>query len=899
MLRKGVFLSVIMIVIVGLFACSTPSEETTTTAPGITFPDSNLEAAIRVATSKPEGPIYTVRLEKLTTLSLSGRDITDLTGLEHCINLERLELDGNQITDISPLASLTKLTELVIEHDQIADLSPLADRRNLTVLWAFVFPDPNLDAAIREVMPVPGGAIVLSELENITTLSLAGKDITDLTGLEHCINLESLELEGNEIVDISPLLSLENLIELVLEPGQIEDLSLLTFGADITILWAVNFPDQNLEAAIREAIPKPKGPIYTSELEDLTTLSLVGTTVGDLTGMEYCINLESLEIYDSNLRDISPLASLTNLARLYLNRSQILDMSPLAVLTDLDIIRAVEFPDQNLEAAIRQALRTQEYSVELPWEAREITEIWWDFSFKHPTDWTDNTTEALYAAMAPGGVTGLFVTTWGVGQGSTLTDVLGNAPFIRALDILYAGDTTLADGTPANVVEYNATLGDTPMHMYSFGAIRKGKWTAINIWNIDQYAPYNRTLFMEIAHTLRFTQQYTTGSIYTLDLEKLTSLSISEGDITNLGGLEFCVNLERLEIADNQIKDISPIAALTNLTRLDLHNNEISDISPLSSLDNLTELWLQGNWVNDISPLLSLTNLTWLYLHDNQIRNISRLSSLDNLTELWLCDNWISDISSLASLDNLTRLYLHENQIENVTPLASLTNLSWLSLHNNPITDISSLVSLDNLAVLILDPGQLIDISPLDTITDLIVLWAVTFPDENLELVIRETINRPEGPIYTLELQGITSLTLSDENITNLTGLEYCTNLKRLEIYDTWVSDISPLSSLTNLTRLYLQDNQLTDISPLASLAKLVHLHLQDNRITDLTPLSSLTNLAELWLQDNRISDISPLVENSGLSELDVVNLMNNLLNDASIGIYIPELEQRGVTVSQ
>jgi hypothetical protein len=35
----------------------------------------------------------------------------------------------------------------------------------------------------------------------------------------------------------------------------------------------VAFADKNLETAIREAIGKPEGPILTSELEELTTLS--------------------------------------------------------------------------------------------------------------------------------------------------------------------------------------------------------------------------------------------------------------------------------------------------------------------------------------------------------------------------------------------------------------------------------------------------------------------------------------------------------------------------------------------------------------------------------------------------------------------------------------------------
>ena len=78
-----------------------PSDETP-----VTFPDANLEAAIRQAINKSEGPIYTTDLEGLLRLFATGRDITDLTGLEYCINLKQLHLQISPICDLSLLASL-------------------------------------------------------------------------------------------------------------------------------------------------------------------------------------------------------------------------------------------------------------------------------------------------------------------------------------------------------------------------------------------------------------------------------------------------------------------------------------------------------------------------------------------------------------------------------------------------------------------------------------------------------------------------------------------------------------------------------------------------------------------------------------------------------------------------
>jgi len=57
------------------------------------------------------------------------------------------------------------------------------------------------------------------------------------------------------------------------------------------------------------------------------------------------------------------------------------------------------------------------------------------------------------------------------------------------------------------------------------------------------------------------------------------------------------------------------------------------------------------------------------------------------------------------------------------------------------------------------------------------------------------------------------------------------------------------------------------------------------------------TDLELLSLWGNKITDLSPLVLNSGLSEGDMVELVDNPLSETSIKVYIPQLEERGVTV--
>ncbi len=159
----------------------------------------------------------------------------------------------------------------------------------------------------------------------------------------------------------------------------------------------------------------------------------------------------------------------------------------------------------------------------------------------------------------------------------------------------------------------------------------------------------------------------------------------------------------------------------------------------------------------------------------------------------------------------------------------------------------------------------------------------VSFPDPNLQLLIRYHLMMPKGDIYESHLEHIVHLrdrlpnddTLVALPLADLTGLQYCKNLKSLVFEYAEITDISVLETLTSLESINLSENKISDISPLAS----------------------LTNLTKLWLGDNQISDISPLVENNGIGVGDEVDLTGNPLNETSINVYIPQLEERGVKV--
>jgi uncharacterized repeat protein (TIGR02543 family) len=229
----------------------------------VIFVDPNLEARIREVTNIPERLIYPSDLKGFTAFSAIGRNITNLTGLEHCTSLIVLSINGNRISDISPLANLTGLTALSVDGNRISDISPLA---NLT---------------------------------NLTQLSLSGNQISDISSLVNLTNLNWLQLSFNEIGDICLLVNLTSLEVLDFCGNQISDISLL------------------------------------ANLTGLTSLSLSGNQISDISPLANLTGLTNLSLWGNQISDISPVANLTNLIQLSFTGNQISDISPLANLTNL------------------------------------------------------------------------------------------------------------------------------------------------------------------------------------------------------------------------------------------------------------------------------------------------------------------------------------------------------------------------------------------------------------------------------------------------------------------------------------------------------------------------------------------------------------------------------------
>ena len=124
------------------------------------------------------------------------------------------------------------------------------------------FADKNLELALREEMQNPRGSIAETDLAAMKgRLSLAGRDITDISPLKYLNSISMINLDNNNITDISALGGLTELMVLGLANNRITDIT----------------PLRNLGGT-------------------LVGLSLAGNTQLDLMGLSHLNKLEVLDI---------------------------------------------------------------------------------------------------------------------------------------------------------------------------------------------------------------------------------------------------------------------------------------------------------------------------------------------------------------------------------------------------------------------------------------------------------------------------------------------------------------------------------------------------------------------------------------------------------------------------
>ena len=255
------------------------------------MPDPDLTAAIRVALSKPTGPLTQQDLLSLTNLNACCRSIRSLEGLEWARNLATLDLSANQmmnlafpgglsnltslnlsanaLTNVTLPSGLTKLISLELGQNQLVNLTLPNDLRHLNVLGLEFNQLANLN--------LPTG------LTNLDVLALQHNSLSNLTLPSDVEHLGTVLLGGNPLATfVLPEPSATNLLAGLVASLQGDGISVFTYPVMPQLVRPLP-----LIGAFKFGITGPPGVYSVLVSTNLAAWSLLGVATNPLGSVNF------------------------------------------------------------------------------------------------------------------------------------------------------------------------------------------------------------------------------------------------------------------------------------------------------------------------------------------------------------------------------------------------------------------------------------------------------------------------------------------------------------------------------------------------------------------------------------------------------------------------------------
>ena len=262
-------------------------------------------------------------VKKLHTLNISGK-FNSLSPLQDCLTLKVLNVKcfkkplemkipsvNSKYTGLSRL----KLQNVIFDHD---DMDVIITHTHLQELELI----PNKESSLPSLDK-------LSELLELRSLYLGTKeeDVTNFSFLPDMSSLENLELnymegdftlfsENNNLISLkiqrTNLQSLEGIQVLT----KLENLSLFSSSLmDVRLLSQL----KALKSLELQNFNKLKRFVLSDDMPSLTNISISGSPLQMIAGMEHCYNLEILNLRHTELKELTGLSKCVNLRKVNLD----------------------------------------------------------------------------------------------------------------------------------------------------------------------------------------------------------------------------------------------------------------------------------------------------------------------------------------------------------------------------------------------------------------------------------------------------------------------------------------------------------------------------------------------------------------------------------------------------
>ncbi len=342
----------------------------------------------------------------------------------------------------------------------------------------------------------------------------------------------------------------------------------LAFAGSMTSALAqeVSIPDPSLNAALRDALQKPAGPLTAQDLLSLNNLRAGGKGIGSVEGLESAGNLLVLDLDGNSITNFSIGGALTNLQILDLFHNHLTNFANApATLTILDLsfnsIGQISLPDG-------------------------LTNL--DTLFADGNVFTNFTLPAGLTAMTQLQLSENSITSFTVRP--EMTNLI-------SLNVSFNQLTSL-------------TLPPT-----------LGRLTGVELDNnhlSNLNLPGGLTnLILIIARDNQLT-----NLTIPVDMENLVFLDFGENQLSNFTLPAGLFKLNFLRFADNKLTNFALPLGLTNLTSLFLQNNQLTNISLPTGLNDLVQIDLRTNNLTSLTLPPDMTNLTTLDLDGNPLTTL-------------------------------------------------------------------------------------------------------------------------------------------------------------------------------------------------------------------------------------------------------------------------------------
>ncbi len=816
--------------------------------------------------------VLTSNIENLSSINLSGKNISDLTGIEDFISLLILNVSNNNLSTLD-VSNLQNLRNLYVQNNNLTGINHANALRevNLSHNPITQFETVNLQQLRR--LSIDNTQIASMNLKlNPNLILFSAVNATQLTSL-NMRNGNNLAISGNNFnttgcpnltcIEVDdPAWSTANWTNI--DPQQYFSVNC---SAGLTYVPDDNFEqkliDLGYDSVLDDYVP-------TANIQNVTSLNLLGLNISDLTGIE---DFTSLSVLNCSYNNISSVDLSNNTALTFLsitnNNLTGLDISALTNLTTL-------YANGNNLSNVNFSANTSISLINLSNNPLAVLDLS-----------TNTQLQYLYVEQ-----TNLLTLDLSMLPGLTRF-IAQNNPNLKSINIANGNNQAISGN-------YFNTTGCPDLNCIE---VDDPAWSAANWTNIDPHHTFSTNCSAPMTYVpddnfeqVLIDQGYDNvldDYVLTANIQHITGgLPLANKGITDLTGIEDFISLKYLYVNDNQLTSID-VSNLPFLEYLRVQNNQLTSLD-ISANTKLINVQMSGNNISAID-VSNNPDLVGLYISDNPISSLD-LSNNPKLKKLY------ANQTQIAQIDVSANPLLEEISLQN-TPITSLDlsqNPNLLSVKTNNAANLGSLdlrngnnQSITNTnfnttgcpalsCIDVDDPAwsaaNWTNIDAHQTFSTNCSAPMTYVPDDNFEQALidlgYDTVL--DDYVLTANIQNVTSLNVASKNIADLTGIEDFTALQYLYCFNNQLSSID-LSQNTALRSLSCGQNPLTSID-LTSLVNLQLLYIEQTQINTID-LSQNTMIWDLWLPGNQLTSID-LSQNTAVINL---NLSGNQLTNLDL----------------